>query len=90
MTCLDGKEVEFVRNAGSMSKGLSIEESHSAIRLNYTGGNTCVNMSRRNSTYRTNIDFLCNQVSMHHPLCYLRQSIIIFLFRVRTSLFTRV
>ena len=63
MPCLDGKEVDFVRNAGSESKGLSIEESQSAIRLNYTGGNTCVNKSMRNSTYHTNIDFLCNQVS---------------------------
>ena len=71
MPCfIDGKEVEFVRNAGSESKGLSIEESQSAIRLNYTGGNTCVNKSMRNSTYHTNIDFLCNQVSPSIKISY--------------------
>ena len=60
----DGKEVEYVRNAGSSTAGLVFErldDRHEGVRLNYEEGDSCVNSFNKTVT-STYIDFLCSQV----------------------------
>lgn len=58
---LDGREVEFMRNAGSKSDGLHLDEN--SIRISYTDGASCTTPGTNKTVpYATNIDFLCTQV----------------------------
>ena len=64
----DGREVEYVRNAGSSTAGLVFErldDRHEGVRLNYEEGGSCVNSFNKTVTFSTYIDFLCSQVTSY-------------------------
>ena len=57
----DGREIEFMRNAGGKSDGLHLDKN--SIRISYTDGSACTTAgSNKTVPYTTNIDFLCTQV----------------------------
>jgi len=54
----NGSEVEFIRNAGGISSGLSLDHQH--VKLVYSNGSDCKDRFDQSVGYTTRIDFFCN------------------------------
>jgi len=54
----NGKEIEFIRNAGGKSSSMSLEGQHVALEFN--DGSVCTDRFNKSVGYTTRIDFFCN------------------------------